>query len=60
MNPRSVPLIKRVIRGVSASFAHEAANAALRAHTADEARRELEFRLRAAFGNVAFLREGVA
>lgn len=60
VNPRSVPLIKRIIRGVSASFAREAATAALNARTADEARKELEFRLRAAFGNVAFLREGAA
>jgi phosphotransferase system enzyme I (PtsI) len=57
VNPRAVPLVKRVIRGVSESFAREAAAAALKARTADEARRELEFRLRAAFGNVAFLRE---
>lgn len=60
VNPRSVPLIKRVIRGISESFAREAADAALRSKTADEARRELEFRLRAAFGNVAFLRDGAA
>jgi hypothetical protein len=53
-------VIKRIIRGVSESFAREAANAALNARTADEARRELDFRLRAAFGNVAFLREGAA
>ncbi len=60
VNPRSVPLIKRVIRGISESFAREAADAALRSKTAEEARRELEFRLRAAFGNVAFLRDGAA
>jgi phosphotransferase system enzyme I (PtsI) len=31
VNPRAVPVIKRIIRGVSASFAREAANAALNA-----------------------------
>ncbi|MCC6319179.1 MAG: phosphoenolpyruvate--protein phosphotransferase [Gemmatimonadaceae bacterium] len=58
VNPRSVPLVKRIIRGVSASFAREAAAAAVSARTANEARAQLEFRLKAAFGNVAFIREG--
>ncbi len=58
VNARAVPLVKRIIRGVSVSFAREAALAALGSGTADEAKRELEFRLRAAFGNVAFLRDG--
>jgi phosphotransferase system enzyme I (PtsI) len=57
VNPRAVPLVKRISRGVSASFAREAATAALASRTADESRRELEFRLRAAFGNVSFLRD---
>ena len=57
VNPRAVPLVKRIIRGVSSSFAREAATAALGSRTADESRRELEFRLRAAFGNVSFLRD---
>jgi phosphotransferase system enzyme I (PtsI) len=51
VNPRSVPQVKRIIRGVSASFAREAADAATMARTAAEAQGELEFRLRAAFGN---------
>lgn len=55
VNPRSVPLVKRLVLGVSASFAAEAAEAAMRCKTAAEARHEFEFRLRAAFGNAAFL-----
>lgn len=58
VNPRSVPFVKRIIRGVSASFAREAAQAAVNARTAAEARGELEFRLKAAFGNVSFIRDG--
>ncbi|MBC7897022.1 MAG: phosphoenolpyruvate--protein phosphotransferase [Cytophagaceae bacterium] len=58
VNPRSVPFVKRIIRGVSASFAREAAEAAVNSRTANEARGELEFRLKAAFGNVAFIRDG--
>lgn len=58
VNPRSVPFVKRIIRGVSASFAREAAQAAVNARTANEARGELEFRLKAAFGNVSFIRDG--
>jgi phosphotransferase system enzyme I (PtsI) len=59
VNPRSVPFVKRIIRGVSTSFAREAAEAALGARTAAEARGELEFRLKAAFGNAAFIRDGL-
>jgi phosphotransferase system enzyme I (PtsI) len=57
VNPRSVPLVKRIIRGVSASFAAEAATAALHARTAAEAKRELEFRLKAAFGTDSFFHD---
>ena len=57
VNPRSVPFVKRIIRGVSASFAREAAEAAVKARTAAEARGELEFRLKAAFGNASFIHE---
>ncbi|MBL8983795.1 MAG: phosphoenolpyruvate--protein phosphotransferase [Gemmatimonadetes bacterium] len=59
VNPRSVALVKRIIRGVSASFAAEAADAATSARTAAEAQRELEFRLKAAFGSVTFMWEAV-
>lgn len=56
---RSVPLVKRILRGVSASIAAEAANAALATQTAREAERELRSRLLAAFGDAEFLRDGL-
>lgn len=59
VNPRSVPLVKRIIRGVSASFAKEAADAATSSRTAADAQAELEFRLKAAFGSVTFMWEAV-
>lgn len=60
VNPRAVPSVKRIIRGVSAGFAAEAAQAALSARTAAEAERELRFRLLAAFGDAPFLSEAHA
>lgn len=59
VNPRAVPLVKRIVRGLSASFAAEAAAAALQARTAAEAERQLKYRLLAAFGDAAFLRDNV-
>lgn len=56
---RSVPLVKRIVRGVSASVAAEAANAALATKTARDAERELRSRLLAAFGDAGFLRDGL-
>ena len=56
---RAVPLLKRVIRGISVGVAAEAANAALTARTAREAEGELRRRLLAAFGDAPFLREGL-
>jgi phosphotransferase system enzyme I (PtsI) len=56
---RSVPLVKRIIRGVSVEVATEAAMAALNARTAVEAEVELRRRLAAAFGDAAFLRDGL-
>jgi phosphoenolpyruvate-protein phosphotransferase (PTS system enzyme I) len=56
---RSVPLVKRIIRGVSAEVAKEAALAALGTRTAHEAERELRSRLLAAFGDAEFLRDGL-
>lgn len=58
VNPRAVPAVKRIVRGVSTGFAAEAARAALSARTAAEAERELRFRLLAAFGDAPFLSEG--
>lgn len=57
VSPRAVPLVKRIVRGISSSFAAEAANAALSSRSAAEAERELRFRLLAAFGDAPFLRE---
>jgi phosphotransferase system enzyme I (PtsI) len=59
VNPHSVPLVKHIVRGVSAAFATEAANAAMAARTAAESERELRFRLGAAFGDAPFLRDGL-
>src|SRR5512141_912593 len=56
---RSVPLVKRILRGVSARVAAEAANAALATGTAREAERELRNRLLSAFGDAEFLRDGL-
>jgi len=56
---RAVPLVKRIVRGVSVSIATEAAMAALAARTAEEAERELRKRLADAFGDAAFLRDGL-
>jgi hypothetical protein len=51
--------VKRVVRGVSVAVAAEAANAALESKTAREAEGELRRRLLAAFGDAAFLRDGL-
>ncbi len=56
---RSVPLLKRIVRGVSAEIASEGAQAALAANTAREAEAELRSRLLAAFGDAEFLRDGL-
>jgi phosphoenolpyruvate-protein phosphotransferase (PTS system enzyme I) len=56
---RSVPLVKRIVRGVSAQIAAEAAEAALATRTARDSERELRSRLLAAFGNAEFLRDGL-
>ena len=56
---RAVPLVKRIVRGVSVSVAAEAANAALESRTAREAEGELRRRLMSAFGDAAFLRDGL-
>jgi signal transduction protein with GAF and PtsI domain len=55
VSPRSVPLVKRIIRGVTAESATEAATAALSALTAADAEVEIRRRLTAAFGLVDFL-----
>ncbi|HZJ01282.1 MAG TPA: phosphoenolpyruvate--protein phosphotransferase [Gemmatimonadaceae bacterium] len=56
---RSVPLVKAIVRGVSAEVAREAAQAALATKTARDSERELRSRLLAAFGDADFLRDGL-
>lgn len=57
--PRSIPYVKRVVRGVSEEVARHAANAALAARTAAEAEAELVKAIRAALGDVSFLNYGL-
>ena len=57
--PRAVPLVKRIVRGISIGIAREAAEAALRSENAEQAERELRFRLTAAFGSASFLGDGL-
>jgi phosphotransferase system enzyme I (PtsI) len=56
---RSVPLVKRIVRGVSARVATDAADAALAMQTAREAEGMLRGRLMSAFGDAPFLRDGL-
>lgn len=56
---RSVPIVKRIVRGVSAEIAREAALAALGTRTARESEQQLRQRLLAAFGDAEFLRDGL-
>jgi phosphotransferase system enzyme I (PtsI) len=57
--PRSVPLVKRIVRSVTASHAKLAASAALRARTAEEARHELARRLADVIGDAPYLYDGL-
>jgi phosphotransferase system enzyme I (PtsI) len=57
--PRSVALVKRVVRGVSATVARRAARAALRSRTAAEAEEALRKAVRTAFGDAPFLSYGL-
>jgi phosphotransferase system enzyme I (PtsI) len=56
---RSVPLVKRIVRGVSVTVAEQAANAALASRTARESEGELRRGLLTAFGDAPFLRDGL-
>ena len=49
--PRSVPLVKRIVRSISVATAEEAANAAAAAGTAAEAEAELRRRLAGVLGS---------
>ena len=57
--PRSVPLLKRIIRGVSAEEAAGAAREAVGARTAAEAEAILRRHLEGAFGAAPFLDDGL-
>ena len=57
--PRSVPLVKRIVRSVTEAHAKLAASAALRARTAEEARHELRRRLADAIGDAPYLYDGL-
>jgi phosphotransferase system enzyme I (PtsI) len=57
--PRAVPLVKHIIRGISAELAMEAATAAIASDNAAGAERQLAGRLRAAFGDASFLGDGL-
>ena len=57
--PRSVPLVKRIIRGVTEAHAKLAASAALRALTAEQARHELARRLADVIGEAPYLNDGL-
>ena len=57
--PRSVPLVKRIVRGVTFEQARRAAAAALDARTAEEARGELARSLGDAIGDAPYLYDGL-
>jgi phosphotransferase system enzyme I (PtsI) len=58
VSPRSVPLVKRIVRGISVALAEEAAAAALASPSAAAAGRELRDRLRTAIPELV-LEEGI-
>ncbi len=57
--PRSVPLVKRLVRSVTAAHARLAASAALRSLTAEQARGELAQRLADVIGDAPYLHDGL-
>ena len=59
VSPRSVPLVKRLMRAISAAIAREAAEAAMTAPTAVAAEQQLRQRLYAAVGDAAYLHAGL-
>jgi phosphotransferase system enzyme I (PtsI) len=59
VSPRSVPLVKRIVRGISVALAEEAAAAALASPGAADAGRELRDRLRTVIPELV-LEEGIA
>jgi phosphotransferase system enzyme I (PtsI) len=59
VSPRSVPVVKRIVRGISVALAEEAAAAAVASPSAATAARELRDRLRSAIPELV-LEEGIA
>jgi phosphotransferase system enzyme I (PtsI) len=59
VSPRSVSLVKRIVRSISVALAEEAATAALASPTAELARRELHGRLRTALPELGLVEEEV-
>jgi phosphotransferase system enzyme I (PtsI) len=57
--PRSVPLVKRIVRSISAAIAREAAEAAMSAESAATAEQQLRQRLYAAVGDAPWLNSGL-
>jgi phosphotransferase system enzyme I (PtsI) len=60
VNGRAVPMVKRVVRSVSAAAARDAADRALSAATAEESEAILTAALRIALGDPRFLRDDVS
>jgi phosphotransferase system enzyme I (PtsI) len=57
--PRSVPLVKRIVRGISLKAAEAAANAALKVKTAAESEALLRTQLTALLGDAVFIGDGL-
>ena len=57
--PRSVPLVKRIVRGISVEVAEEAANSAAAKKTAAEAGEELRRRLAGVMVDEALFADGL-
>jgi phosphotransferase system enzyme I (PtsI) len=57
VNPRSVPLVKRLVRSVSVANARDAANRASESSTAEESEKILKDGLRALVGDAYFLHD---
>ncbi len=60
VSPRSVPLVKRIVRSISAAIAREAAEAAMAASSAAAAEQQLRQRLFAAVGDAPWLNSGLS
>ena len=59
VSPRSVPLVKRLMRAISAEIAREAAEAAMASSSAVTSEQQLRQRLYAAVGDAAYLHAGL-